>query len=82
VLAVLVVNQASDSPGECGMRVGYEVLPWRVGQAVCFDDSFEHEVWNRTSVDRVVLLFDVWHPDLTLAERIAVTGMFDSLKTK
>jgi len=58
------------------MRVGNTEVPWLEGQSVVFDDSFEHEVWNRTAVDRVVLLFDVWHPDLTLAERICISEMF------
>src|SRR5205823_227290 len=30
-----------------------------------FDDTFEHEVWNQSDKTRYVLLFDVWHPDLT-----------------
>lgn len=34
-----------------------------------FDDSFEHEVWHNGSGTRLVLIVDVWHPDLTRAER-------------
>ena len=30
-----------------------------------FDDSFEHEAWHRGEKTRIVLVFDVWHPDLT-----------------
>ena len=30
-----------------------------------FDDSFEHEAWHRGDETRIVLVFDVWHPDLT-----------------
>jgi aspartyl/asparaginyl beta-hydroxylase (cupin superfamily) len=62
------------------MRVGNAEVPWLAGQSVVFDDSFEHEVWNRTEVDRVVLLFDVWHPDLTLAEKVSINEMFASTK--
>lgn len=29
-----------------------------------FDDCYEHEVWNRTDEERVLLLFDLWHPEL------------------
>lgn len=29
-----------------------------------FDDSYEHEVWNKTDKERVLLLFDLWHPEL------------------
>lgn len=70
---------ASHDSYECGMRVGGSVVPWTEGRAVVFDDAFEHEVWNRTiSRDRVVLLFDVWHPDLTLAEKISIVEMWAS----
>lgn len=34
------------------------------GKCLVFDDSYEHEVWNRTEGERVLLLFDLWHPDL------------------
>jgi aspartyl/asparaginyl beta-hydroxylase (cupin superfamily) len=53
----------------CGMRVGNEAREWRVGQAAVFDDSYEHETWHDGepgSPDRVLLLFDIWHPELTL----------------
>ena len=34
-------------------------------QAFTFDDSFEHEAWHRGDKTRIVLVFDVWHPDLS-----------------
>jgi aspartyl/asparaginyl beta-hydroxylase (cupin superfamily) len=36
---------------------------------VVFDDSFEHEAWNRSDKPRVVLVLDVWHPELEPAEK-------------
>merc|ERR1712194_856643 len=51
-------------PPECGMRVGQETRQWCAGKCVIFDDSWEHEVWNRSSEVRVVLLVNFWHPDL------------------
>ena len=44
-------------------------LTWREGEFFVFDDSFEHEVWHRGDVDRVVLLINFWHPDLPESER-------------
>ena len=35
------------------------------GECVLFDDSCEHEAWHRGDRTRIVLVFDVWHPDLT-----------------
>ena len=34
-----------------------------------FDDSIEHEAWNESEQDRVVLLFDIWRPELDDSER-------------
>ena len=62
--------------GDVGMRLAGEALAWRRGEALVFDDSFVHETWNRTAADRVVLLFDVWHPDLGDDEVGAVVDMF------
>lgn len=34
-----------------------------------FDDSFEHEVWHNGTALRLILIVDVWHPDLTADEK-------------
>lgn len=52
----------------CGIRVANEARFWSPGKCLLFDDSFEHEVWNRGGETRVVLLIDIWHPDLTDVE--------------
>lgn len=56
-------------PSDCGMRVGNETRRWHEGKVLFFDHSFEHEVWNDSDQDRVVLLLNLVHPDLTPAER-------------
>ncbi len=45
---------------------------WREGEPFAFDDSFEHEAWNRSSEDRVVLIFESHHPDLSPGKRQAI----------
>ena len=67
---------ASTTTATIGMQVGSEVVQWEAGKALVFDDTFEHRVWNHTSLDRVILLFDVWHPDLYPEEIAAVKEMF------
>ncbi len=42
--------------GEVGMRFGQHVVQWQEGRCIVFDDTFEHEAWNHTAQDRVVLL--------------------------
>jgi aspartate beta-hydroxylase len=59
-------------PAGCTIRVGNETLSWREGRCLIFDDSFEHEVWNRGSDTRGVLIFEIWHPALTAIERRAI----------
>lgn len=56
------------TPDGGGIRVRDEVREWRAGTAFVFDDSFEHEAWNDSDSGRAILLFDVWHPDLTQVE--------------
>lgn len=63
-------------PPDCGFRVGNEVRMWEVGKTLIFDDTIEHEAWNNSDEDRVVLIFDVWRPELSVAERAALVTMF------
>jgi len=63
-------------PGPCGFRVGNETRTWREGEAWLFDDTIEHEAWNDADQDRIILIFDIWRPELTLAERDMVRGLF------
>ncbi|HYR00338.1 MAG TPA: aspartyl/asparaginyl beta-hydroxylase domain-containing protein [Casimicrobiaceae bacterium] len=62
-------------PEQCGFRVGNTTRDWIPGQAFVFDDTIEHEAWNMSDKLRVVLLFDVWHPDLTPPERALITAL-------
>ena len=62
-------------PEDCALVVGGETHVWREGEAVAFDDTYEHEAWNRGSRTRVVLIVDVWNPHLTAAERDALATL-------
>lgn len=72
-----LIVPASTPP--CRLRVGAETHAWREGELVIFDDSFEHEAWNPSSELRVVLLFEVWRPELSELERELVVRLFDAL---
>ena len=52
---------------------------WRQGHAWVFDDTIEHEAWNDSDQTRVVLLFDVWRPELTADERELVATMLAAI---
>ena len=61
-------------PDGCGLRVGNETRRWTPGEALIFDDSIEHEAWNESDQLRVVLLFDIWRPELSAEERKLVAA--------
>ena len=44
--------------GDCGLAVENEILRWKEGVCVAFDDRKEHHAWNNTDQDRIVLLVD------------------------
>ncbi|NBI50350.1 MULTISPECIES: aspartyl/asparaginyl beta-hydroxylase domain-containing protein [Burkholderia] len=46
------------SSEDCAIRVGTETRSWSPGSCLVFDDTTEHEAWNRGTTTRVVLLFD------------------------
>ncbi len=61
--------------GDCAIRVGDRSARWREGQCLVFDDSFEHEAWNRAAGDRIVLIVDLWHPGLSSTEVHLLAGL-------
>jgi len=61
--------------GDCAIRVGAETRRWEEGRCVVFDDSLDHEAWNHGSGDRIVLIVDLWHPDLSIEEIALLRGL-------
>ena len=59
-------------PNRCWFRVGAETRDFAEGESWVFDDTIEHEAKNETDRLRVILIFDLWHPDLSPAERSAI----------
>jgi aspartyl/asparaginyl beta-hydroxylase (cupin superfamily) len=65
-------------PEGCWFRVGAERRDWRRGEAWLFDDTIEHEAMNESDALRVILIFDVWHPDLGDRERAGVRALVEA----
>jgi len=42
----------------CALRVGPETRTWQEGRCLVFDDTTEHEAWNRSDAVRIVLIID------------------------
>jgi aspartate beta-hydroxylase len=62
-------------PEGCSYRVGFDWRRWQVGETLIFDDTIEHEARNDSDELRVVLIFDLWNPLLTPAERDLVKAL-------
>lgn len=63
-------------PERCEFRVGGETRTWREGEAWAFDDTIDHEAWNRSDQTRAILIFDVWNPYLSAEERALLRAFY------
>lgn len=66
-------------PPDCALRVGAETRAWQTGEMLIFDDSIEHEAWNRSAQTRVILLFEIWRPEIGAEEREALGRLFQAI---
>jgi len=66
-------------PADCGFRVGNDSRAWKPGKVWMFDDTVEHEAWNNSSEDRIILLFEIWKPELTEAEQKLLVEVFNAV---
>jgi aspartate beta-hydroxylase len=66
-------------PPGCEFRVGNETREWQEGKVWLFDDTIEHEAWNRSGDVRVILLFEVWRPELSRSERQLVQALYEGI---
>jgi hypothetical protein len=66
-------------PNGCWLRVGNETREWEEGKLLIFDDSIEHEAKNPTGELRIILLFDIWRPEVGEQERAGISAIFDSI---
>ncbi|MCZ8018946.1 aspartyl/asparaginyl beta-hydroxylase domain-containing protein [Novosphingobium sp.] len=64
---------------DCWLRVGSETRTWEPGVPLVFDDSIEHEAKNDGPQRRVVLLFEIWRPEIGEEDRAAITRLFQAI---
>jgi len=68
---------------EAVLRVREKEIKWEEGKVFVFDDSIVHEavypVDNNESEVRVVLIVDVWHPDLSVDEKELIQHLYHPL---
>ena len=70
--AKLTVHLPLVVPDNCFLRADGEARRVEFGRCLFFDDSFLHDAWNDSQDVRIVLIFQVWHPDLTQDERMVI----------
>ena len=75
-------NDTIPSRPTTGMRVADQTREWHEGSAIVLDDSYVHEVWNDSEESRVLLLLDLWHPDVKMEEREKIANMFSFARGK
>lgn len=67
-------------PQDCALNViGAGAHAWREGELMMFDDTFQHEAWNRSESPRIILLMDCWNPHLSSLEKAAITRLVESI---
>jgi aspartyl/asparaginyl beta-hydroxylase (cupin superfamily) len=66
-------------PLGCHFRVGNDQRQWEKGKGWVFDDTIEHEAWNSSGEPRVVLIFDIWRPELSDEERSLVAALIEAV---
>lgn len=65
----------------CWLRVGSERREWLDGVPLVFDNSIEHEAKNDGPEERVILLFEIWRPEVDEADRAAISRIFEAVGT-
>lgn len=76
----LVMHLPLKVPADCALNiVDAGEHHWQEGKLMMFDDTFQHEAWNRSGETRLILLMDCWNPHLTPEERLAITRLVECI---
>ena len=79
--ARLLVHLPLVVPVGCELRVGNQVRKVEENKLMIFDDSIEHEARNTSDSDRIVLIVDIWRPELSQEERQVIAGIFEKIES-
>mmetsp|Transcript_10075 Transcript_10075/g.11710 ORF Transcript_10075/g.11710 Transcript_10075/m.11710 type:complete len:405 (+) Transcript_10075:118-1332(+) len=76
----LAVDIPENGNNKCRLTIGDETRQWINGEVMLFDTSIMHDAINESDDMRYILMFRVWHPDLTQVERDALQLIYDCLE--
>ena len=62
----LMLSMPHDERGLPACVMNIDGVPYRLsdGESLLWDDTYRHEVWNRSNQVRIALLLDVWRRDM------------------
>jgi aspartate beta-hydroxylase len=62
----LMLSMPRDGDGVPACVMNIDGVPYRLGdgESLLWDDTYRHEVWNRSEEVRIALLLDVWRKDM------------------
>lgn len=62
----LMLAMPRDAQGVPACELNIDGVPYRLaeGESLLWDDTYPHEVWNRSDEMRIALLLDVWRRDM------------------
>jgi tetratricopeptide (TPR) repeat protein len=76
--AILTAHLPIEVPPGCGLKVHEETRAPEEGKLMVFDDTWQHCAWNDSDQQRVVLIFELWHPELTAPDKVAIANSFQA----
>ncbi len=79
--ARLLVHLPLIVPSGCELRVGNQIRSVVENKLMIFDDSIEHEARNTSDSTRIVLIFDIWRPELSNEETKVISGIFEKIES-
>ena len=79
--ARLLVHLPLIVPNGCELRVGNQIRSVVENKLMIFDDSIEHEARNTSDSTRIVLIFDIWRPELSNEETNVISGIFEKIES-
>ena len=64
----LMLSMPCDGSGVPACVMNIDGVPYRLGdgESLLWDDTYRHEVWNRSDQVRIALLLDVWRKDMPM----------------
>ena len=79
----LILSMPCDDNGVpvCVMNVDGVPYLMKDGESLLWDDTYRHEVWNRSDQVRIALLLDVWRKDMPIDVKLLSKAILFGTKT-